>query len=173
MRWCAIAFIVSLLCSLPVSAADAETILVPEKVAAFIRPMLDLRQQSIAECGEVGKPSRCIDGEFYTHEMDRQRRFGEALHKLSKERGSSADEALVVLMCYYIGESQERTDEVIRRGRRMIPYLKKYQHRIPVIPSREYPSSMLHDPENKIENFEGAFKAIQNHWKSTADNPEG
>jgi sugar phosphate isomerase/epimerase len=147
--------------------------LVPEKVAAFVRPMLDLRKQSIAECGEVGKPSRCVDGEFYTHEMERERRFGEALHNLTEKRGSSADEALVVLMCFYVGESDEEADAVIKRGRRMLPYLKKYGDRIPIIPNREYPGSMLHNPEYKTEYFKGVTKAIHKGWSSSAYSPEG
>jgi hypothetical protein len=135
--------------------------------------MLDLLQESIAECAEIEKPSKCMDGDLYADQRERGRKFADALHKLTKQHGSNADEALVVLMCFYIGESQEETDAVIERGKRMLPYLKKYQDRIPVIPNRQYPSSMLHNPVNKIENFEGATKAIHNGWSSTADNPEG
>ena len=158
---------------MPVRSAEPETVSVPETVATLVRPMLDLLQESVAECGERGKPSNCRDGERYVHERERMRKFEDALRRLTKERGRSADEALVVLMCYNIGESQEETDAVIRRGRRMLLYLNKYRDQIPIIPSRQYPDSMLHNPVNKIENFEGATKAIHNHWKSTADNPEG
>ena len=168
MRWCALALPLSLLFSLPARAADGQSVQVPENVAALIRPMLDLRQESVAECGEVGKPSRCIDGEFYTHEMERQRKFGEALHKLTEKRGSSADEALVVLICFYVGESEEEADAVIRRGRRMLLYLKKYEDRVPAIPNREYPSSMLHNSDDKIEYFKDVIKAIHKGRSSTA-----
>ena len=170
MRWPALVLPLSLFWALPVNAADAKSVLVPEKVAVIVRPMLDLLQESITECGGVGK---CINGELYAHDRERGLKFQNALHKLTRQHGGSADEALVVLMCYYIGESQEETDSVIKRGRQMLPYLKKYRDRIPIIPNREYPSSMLNSPANKIENFEGATKAIHNHWKSTADNPEG
>jgi hypothetical protein len=134
--------------------------------------MLDLRQQSIMECGEVGKPSKCVDGELYTHEMERQRKFGESLSELTKKRGGSADEGLVVLMCFYLGESKEEADEVVRRGRRMLPYLKKYGDRVPAIPNRGYPSSMLHNPEDKTEYFKGVIRAIHKGWSGFAD-PEG
>ena len=170
MRWLALVLPLSLFWALPVKAADAESILVPERVAVILRPMLDLLQESVTECGGVGK---CINGESYSHDRERGAKFQNALHRLTKQRGNDADEALVVLMCFYIGESQQETDAVIKRGRRMLPYLKKYQDRIPIIPSREYPSSMLHKTADKIENFKGATKAIHNGWSSTADNPEG
>ena len=173
MRLCWLVFCLSLLCSVPGGSAEAETISVPETVATLVRPMLDLLQESIVECGERGKPSSCTDGERYVHERERTRKFEGAVRRLTKERGRSSDEALVVLICYNIGESQEETDAVIKRGQRMLPYLQKYRDQIPIIPSRQYPDSMLHNPANKIENFEGAMRAIRNHWKSTADNPEG
>jgi hypothetical protein len=76
-------------------------------------------------------------------------------------------------MCFDVGESQEETDAVIARGKKMLPFLKKYQNKNPEIPGRIYPDSMLKGPSRKADTFEGAVKAINHGWKSTADNPEG
>ena len=51
-----------------------------------------------------------------------------SFYPLTQKKGRFSDEALVVLMCFDImGESQEETDEVIARDRKMPPYVEKYR----------------------------------------------
>jgi hypothetical protein len=131
------------------AAATPSRVVVPEKVAAVLFPVLDQLHQQ--------------------HEDD----FANSFYKLQQRKGPSVDEALVVLMCFDVDESQEETDAVIKRGRRMLPYINKYRHRNPSIPDREYPDTMLKTPASKDETFRGAIKAIRHGWHSTAENPEG
>ena len=124
---------------------------VPVSVAALVRPILDEKQK---------------------REQHEESRLSNMLYGQTQKKGRAADEALVVLMCFDVGESQEETDAVIARGRRMLPLLKKYQDRNPKMPGRTYPDSMLKGASSKEDAFEGAVKAINRGWHSTADNPE-
>jgi hypothetical protein len=97
-----------------------KTFMVPAQDAALLRPILDERKKGAQQEGVRG---------------------GNLLYGLTQKKGRAADEALVVLMCFYMGESREETDAVIARGKRMLPLLKKYQDKNPKIPSRTYPDS--------------------------------
>jgi len=132
------------------SGPNPETVVVSAPVAVLVRPILD-------EESEAGP-----------HD---QRRLGNLLYELTKKKGPAVDEALVVLMCFYVGESQEEVDAVILRGKRMLPLLRKYEDKKPVVPGRTYPDSMLKGALSKSNAFQGAARAIQHGWKSTADNP--
>jgi hypothetical protein len=121
----------------------------------LLRPVLDELQRYRSQSG------------YSEHEL------GELFHALTETKGRFADEALVVLMCFDMGESQEEADAVIARGRRMLPYIKKFQDNTPKIPERSYDDSMLKSPYSKDIAFQGAVKAINHGWHSTADNPEG
>ena len=77
---------------------------------------------------------------------------------LTGKGGRAADEALVVLMCFDIGESHE--DAVIERGKRMLPLLNKYRERSPKVQHRSYPDSMLRGVSSKNDAFGLAVKAI-------------
>jgi len=138
----------------PVSALKDRTrnVAVPAQVGALVRPILDERQKGTQSEGS---------------------RDSNLLYALTQKKGRAADEALVVLMCFYMGESQEETDAVIARGKRMLPLLKKYQDKNPKIPGRTYPDSMLKGVSGKADAFEGAVKAINHGWHSTSDNPGG
>jgi hypothetical protein len=148
----------------PVVAAEQSSVLASSEVqtpkiivvsvqaAALLRPILDEVQQGA--------------------EHDK-RRLSNLLYRLTQRRGRAADEALVVLMCFYVGESQEEVDAVISRGKKMLPLLDKYQRRNPEVPGRTYPDSMLKGVSSKDDAFEGAVRAIHKGWHSTADNPEG
>jgi hypothetical protein len=128
------------------------SVLVPTEVATLLRPILDEEQKGIQ------------------HD---ESRLSKLVYGLTQKQGHTADEALVVLMCFDVGESQEETDAVIGRGKRMLPLLKKYQDKTPKIAGRTYPDSMLKGTSNKADTFEGTVKAIKHGWHSTADNPEG
>jgi hypothetical protein len=130
----------------------ADDRVVAAQVAALLRPILDERQKGLQQD---------------------ERLVSNLLYALSQKKGRTADEALVVLMCFDVGESQEETDAVIARGRRMLPYLKKYRAGNPRFPGRAYPDSMLKSGSAKSDAFEGAVKAINHGWHSTADNPQG
>jgi hypothetical protein len=134
------------------SNGRTQSVDVPAQAAALVSPILD----------EIQKGT----------EHD-ESRLGDLLYGLTQKKGRAADEALVVLMCFYVGESQEETDAVIGRGKRMLPLLKKYQHKNPKIGGRTYPDSMLKGISGKDDAFGGAIKAINHGWRSTADNPEG
>jgi len=157
----------------PKGAGVPRRVTVSEPVAVLLRPLLDLRQESVTECGKPGTPSRCKDGEAYERQQRRREQFEQLLHELTQRKGAAADEALVVLMCFYVGESQEETDAVIGRGRRMLGYLNRYRHAIPSIPDRAYPSSMLKERSVKTDAFAGAIRAVRKGSHNTADNPEG
>src|ERR1035437_2978620 len=131
-------------------------VLVPEQVAVLLRPVLDQLQKSRMKPG-----------------ADRHK-VNERFYALTRKKSASADEAVVVLMCFEImGESQEDIDAVIARGRRMLPYVEKYRVSDPRISGRSYPDSMLKSPSHKAEDFRGATKAIKHGWRGTWDNPEG
>jgi hypothetical protein len=140
----------------PASPYDkAQSVVVPAQVAALIRPVLDELQKYRSEGGRD------------EHQLD------EVFRDMTEKKGRFADEALVILMCFDMGESQEETDAVIAPGKRMLPYLKKYQDKNPKFLGRTYPNSMLKGFSSKSEAFEGAVRAINHGWHSTADNPEG
>ena len=135
----------------PRSSDRAEGVAVPAEVGALLRPILDVKK-------EGGQ-----------HD---ESRLNNLLYALIQKKGHVADEALVVLMCFEVGESQEETDAVIARGKKMLPLLRKYRDKAPNIPGATYPDSMLKGPSSKTDTFEGAIKAINHGWRSTADNPE-
>jgi hypothetical protein len=130
----------------------AQNVAVPAQVAVLLRPILDEHQKGTR------------------HD---ESRLGKLLYGLTQQKGRAADEALVVLMCFDVGESQEEADAVIARGKRMLPLLKKYQDRNPKVPGRTYPDSMLKGIPSKGDAFEGAVKAINHGRHNTADNVEG
>jgi hypothetical protein len=115
-----------------------QQVVVPELVAAIVRPILDLREESIADCGEPGMPTepKCLTGDGYDREQTRWWKVAEGVGAVIAQKGATADEAFVVLMCYYTGEYGDDIDAVINRGRRMLPYLQQYRTRVTTIPKR-------------------------------------
>lgn len=138
-----------------------QSITVPENVAVVVRPLLDLRLESTRQCGAPGTPSKCTDGEAYTQERTREEKFNLLLARLFAQQGPSADEGLVVLMWFYVGESGEEIDSIISRGRRILPYLRKYRNSKPVIQNRAYPDSMLKERAVRQEHFKAAMLTIR------------
>ncbi len=65
--------------------------------------------------------------------------------KAMDNKTPAGDEALVVLLHCYIGEEtgEENTTEIIDRGKKMLPYLKKYQTLTPQISGRDYRELLL------------------------------
>ena len=99
-------------------------------------------------------------------------KLSKLLYGLTQQKDDAADEALVVLMCFDMGESQEETDGVIERGKKMLPLLQKYSDATPDILGLSYSPSMLKPSSSKAETFAGAVNAINHGWHSTADSPE-
>jgi hypothetical protein len=167
--FCVFVFISGAVTTSAASSEKAHVVVLSEQVAGLVKLLLDLREQSINECGEPGSPSKCIGGEAYDHERVRTRRFEELLHGLTRQPGKSGDEALVTLMCFYIGESEEELDAVIKRGKRMLPLLEKYKQNTPVIRDKRYPHSMYKASASKKEYFDGAIEAIKAGRHSSAE----
>jgi hypothetical protein len=65
----------SLSVSMRAWAADSLSAAVPERVAALIRPILDLRQRSIGECGASEKTQKCTTGSSHERQQDREERI--------------------------------------------------------------------------------------------------
>ena len=116
-------------------------IIIHESVALIIRPILD------------GHYKYSI-GEYNYHTLENKVNY--LLYSLIENENADTDEALVVLTCFYIGESQEERDEIISRGTRMLTYLEKYRNKKPIIPDRNYPDYMRRDNYG----FEGITIAI-------------
>ena len=108
------------------AAAASSAVTVPEASAKLVKPILDLQQRWL-ECSGHHKVSGCEIGS----QNERQSRMSKLLYDLARSKARPADEALVVLMCFNIGESQEEEDAVISRGKRMLPLLRKYQFSLP------------------------------------------
>jgi hypothetical protein len=124
---------------------------VPESVGLLVRPILDEKQKG---------------------SLHDEHKLNALMYRLTQTSGQAADEALVVLMCFDTGESQEEADAVVSRGKKMLPVLQKYRNSTPAISERSYGSSMLKAQVNKAEIFDGVVKAINQGWHSTAENPD-
>jgi len=129
-------------------------VIVPESVALLIRPILDAHYNFST-------------GEYSYRTLENN--VSNLLYSLIKNESAVADEALVVLTCFYIGESQEESDEIISRGTRMLKYLEKYRNKNPIIPNRNYPNSM----RRNNYGFEGITTAIKQGLRGSWDNPDG
>jgi hypothetical protein len=80
-----------------------------------------------------------------------------------EDKSPAADEALVVLLQFYIGESisEDLNHEITKRGRHMLPYLRKYRRGLARIAGRQYPDSIRLDPETWNENIDADIESIQ------------
>jgi len=83
--------------------------------------------------------------------------------RVIEDKSRAADEALVVLLQFYIGEStsEDLNHEITKRGRRMLPYLRKYRRGLVHIPGRRYPDSIRLDPETWKENIDADIDSIR------------
>jgi len=142
----------------------------PKGSADLLVPILDLRYESIRECG-IGKEFRCTSGPAGDRDTARWKKVEELVAGLIKNKSSSADEAVVVLLQYYVGESEgpDLITNVTTRGRRVLPYLLKYRDNIPSIPGRSYPASMLTDQDIRQEEFDEAIRAVKSGKILTVD----
>lgn len=123
-------------------------ILVSESVALLIRPILDEQYKRL-----------------FTGEYEYERNMSNLLYSLIENESAAADEALVALSFFYIGESQEDSNAIISRGTRMLIYLEKYRNKNPIIPDRNYPNSM----RRNNYGLEGRVQAIKQGLRGTWD----
>jgi hypothetical protein len=126
----------------------APTVAPPSDVQEKVRSILDLCRQA-AE----GQGAR-QNAAFYE--------AGRLTGKLLEDRTKSSDEALVVLMGFYVGEAtgEDLLHGITVRGKRMLPLLLKYRGARVVFSERDYASILL-PADVKKENFDNAIKSIK------------
>lgn len=124
---------------------------VPPSVSKLITPILD----AIEEAHKGPQPMNEEKGSSLW-------RADVLMGKLFANRSPASDEALVALLYYYLGEANggDQMEEIICRGKRMLPYLRKYESYSPQIPERHYPKELLLAPETVAEDFRDAIDEI-------------
>jgi len=124
-----------------------------------VTPPLDVRKEVIPIL------DLCAKTEATQSESQNERLFhyGKMVGTLFEERTKTSDEALVVLMNFYIGESlgDDLLHQITVRGKRMLPLLLKYRDVRVVFPEREYPSSVLLSADVRTENFDNVIKSVK------------
>ena len=132
-------------------ALTAQEIQVPDKPATLVKPILDAMRLAVKK-----QPVDESEGSPFWHS-------GELLGRLFKDRSRASDEALIVLLSYYLGESNggDLVDEITERGRRMLPYLERYECCLARIPGRQYPDRMVLPSEVRRSLFEEAITNIK------------
>ena len=128
---------------------STKTVTPPIHVQETVKPVLDLCETAQATEGERQNAA------FYTA----AKLTGEVFRLKTK----TGDEAVVVLMNFYIGESTDADllHEVTVRGKRMLPLLLKYRDAKVVFPGKKYPSSILVAADVRKQNFDEAIKSIR------------
>ena len=128
-----------------------ETVTVPPSATKLLIPVLD-----------AYKKGRIDDSQ------DKEQRGGSLWNaavmagKVMDNKTPAGDEALVVLLHYYIGEAtgEDNTIEIIDRGKKMLPYLRKYQTHTPQIPDRDYRELLLERKTSQM-SFREIIAAIE------------
>jgi hypothetical protein len=135
---------------LPLTAQE-EIVTVPPPVSKLLIPVLD-----------AYKKGRIDDSQEKEHRGGSLWNAAVLAGKVMDNKTPAGDEALVVLLHYYIGEAtgEENTIEIIDRGKKMLPYLKKYQTRTPQIPDRDYKELLLERKTSQI-SFREIIAAIE------------
>ena len=126
-----------------------EKVVPPVTVQDSVTPFLDLRTQAESSKGEQQQAA------FQKSEK--------LLARLFKTKTRTSDEALVVLMNYYVGEAlgPDLVHEVTLRGKRMLPLLMEYRTATVSFRNKQYPSSLLLADDVRQENFENAVNSIK------------
>jgi hypothetical protein len=94
--------------------------------AALLRPVIS---EYLAHAEEFDTSGRSLGLESPHRAV-----FEERCERLLATKGHAADEAIAALMCFYVGEhwGEELMCETLRRGKRMVPYLRRFLHEVPV-----------------------------------------
>jgi hypothetical protein len=141
-------FILAITLALQITSARA-AVVPPTDVQAKVLPVLDLCRQAEASQGERQNAA------FF--------QAAKLVGELFQTKTKSSDEALVVLMNFYIGEApgEDLLHQVTVRGRRMLPLLVKYRDARVVFAKREFLPSILLSPDVKKENFDKAINSVK------------
>jgi hypothetical protein len=145
-------------------------IVVSDDVAVLVRSILDVEAASIIRCRST-KPQSCTQGQEYEEDLVRSRQVDELTANLLRKHGPTADEALVVLLAFYVGESngEDILFAITARGRRMLPWLRKYDHHAPTIKERSYPQTLLLPEETRTQIFNLAIDSVVHGRDLTPD----
>ena len=121
----------------------------PKGVQALLEPILDLRAEAESSAGEkqqvaFEKSEKLVAGLF-------------------KVKSKNADQALVVLMNFYVGESLQAdlVHEVTLRGKRMLPLLVKYRQESVTFTDRKYPQSLSLAGDIRQRDFDNAINSVR------------
>jgi hypothetical protein len=130
-------------------ASAPKTIVPPAPVQERVKPILDLCEKA------QGAGVERHNAAFY--------QIDEMTGELFRMKTKSSDEALVVLMSFYIGEStgEDLLHEITVRGKRMLPLLLKYSNATVIFSRKKYPSSLLLAPDVKKESFDDTIENIR------------
>jgi len=131
--------------------AHTRTVTVPPAVSKLLIPVLDAYKKGRID-DAPGKEER--GGSLWNAAV--------LAGRVMDNKTPAGDEALVVLVYYYIGEAtgRDNTIEIIDRGKKMLPYLKKYQTRNPQIPGRDYKELLLERRTSQM-SFRDIIAAIE------------
>jgi hypothetical protein len=145
-----LAILIILAARVPLTAQDG-FVTVPPAVCKLLIPVLDAYRKGKAD-SSLEKEQR--GGSLWNAAV--------SAGKVMNDKTPAGDEALVVLLYYYIGEATggDNETEIIDRGKQMLPYLKKYQRRTPRIPSRDYKELLL-ERETSQMSFREIIAAIE------------
>jgi hypothetical protein len=121
----------------------------PREVQVLVKAILDLRSK--AECSQ---------GEQQQSAFQQSEKL---MGRLFQKKSAAADEALVVLMNFYVGESiqADLIHQVTTRGKRMLPLLLKYKKASVAFSKVEYPKSMLVADDVRKKSFDDAIAAVR------------
>lgn len=121
----------------------------PRSVESLVVPILDLRAQAESSQGEA-QQSAFTKSEKLTG-------------KLFQMHTRAADEALVLLMNFYVGEAlqSDLVHEITKRGKRMLPLLLKYEPDAIHFSKRSYPASLLVAKDVRSDEFQTAIQAVK------------
>lgn len=142
------ALAIAIVLSLQVANTSPD-IVPPREVQHMLRPILDA----------------CVVAQT----IEGKRREAEYYHatqlvgKLLNATTRSRDEALVVLMNFYTGESsgEDIVHQITVRGKRMLPLLYKYRKARVAFPGADYPSSIFLPMDVKESLFDEAITNIR------------
>lgn len=139
----------SVLLSQPASPAPRPP--VPDAVSRLVIPILDAQLEAMRERDAQRQESMKQQAQGKSVEQfppqPMLKRRDALLTGIVRKRGTYADEALVVLLDYSLGEGEDVLveSEVTERGKRMLKYLSKYRSQRPLLPNRQFPEGMIRD----------------------------
>lgn len=130
-------------------------VVVPASVVKLVRPILDEKQ-------------RLASGEVHD-----ENQLNHPLSRITKEHSSDADEALVVLMWFDLGNSLKGEDPVIARGRSMPPLSAEVRGPSPCDSGADLPGD--DDPGSAIQNrrFRSRDSDNQSRPEGAGGQPQG